>query len=394
MISPWRNLCGVAEHSRRLVPALERLGIETSVAEIDTDLIDRLGPSELSVEFGRLFEEAAASSDVVHVQHEYRLMRGRASLADSLSVLREIVVAATDAQKPLFITWHSLPPRALASPWRVGTWLSANREWRRLMNALNDSLTTTSVVQARFALEALRRAGSKTGNTTVIRPGVTQVGATRLTDGEAAARREALGIPNDARVIVMFGFVTPYKGHSTALAALQRLDPSYHLLIAGGQHPLGDGAAIERIKHQVAAMPALSGRVHVTGHLDDADVGPTLAVADVCVAPYEPWAALTGSGAVGIVLASGKPVIASALPLFEEMHAESGCLELVPPGDSGALANAIRDLVADGSRRMELAKAAAEYCRRFSWDAVAAEHARAYAAVAQSKSQMPLPAEN
>jgi len=56
-------------------------------------------------------------------------------------------------------------------------------------------------------------------------------------------------------------------------------------------------------------------------------------------------------------MAAGKPVIASAIPGIKEAltHAESGWL--VTPGDAGALANAIRILLADPNLAQRLASA-------------------------------------
>ena len=166
--------------------------------------------------------------------------------------------------------------------------------------------------------------------------------------------RANLGIPADATVLVLFGFVSAYKGHATALDALEQLGPPFHLLVAGGNHPLGDMSAVARLEQTVTSRPSISGRVHITGHLENDEIPKILGLADVCVAPYESWAALAGSGAIPTAIASGKPVIASALPVFKELNEVDECLMLVPPGDPTALADAVRQVVGAADLRAEL----------------------------------------
>ncbi|HQT79310.1 MAG TPA: hypothetical protein PLD10_19850, partial [Rhodopila sp.] len=69
-----------------------------------------------------------------------------------------------------------------------------------------------------------------------------------IAPAQADAIRQAAGradfpvlarLPDDARLIGTFGFLSPYKGYETALRALTYLPDDYHLLIFGGVHPQG-----------------------------------------------------------------------------------------------------------------------------------------------------------
>lgn len=61
------------------------------------------------------------------------------------------------------------------------------------------------------------------------------------------------------------------------------------------------------------------------------------------------------------MLASGRPVIATALPQTQVGRVVSGCGMLVPPGDGAAFARAIVALVADPAQRRSLGAAARAY---------------------------------
>ena len=61
------------------------------------------------------------------------------------------------------------------------------------------------------------------------------------------------------------------------------------------------------------------------------------------------------------MLASGRPVIATAEPETQVGRVVGGCGVLVPPGDGAALARAIVDLAADPARRHALGAAARRY---------------------------------
>jgi glycosyltransferase involved in cell wall biosynthesis len=84
---------------------------------------------------------------------------------------------------------------------------------------------------------------------------------------------------------------------------------------------------------------------------------------DVAVVPslYEPF------GIVALeALACGVPVIASAVGGLKEIVADGQCGLLVPPGDPGALARALRLLLTNEASRRRLAAGALLRAQQFS----------------------------
>ena len=95
---------------------------------------------------------------------------------------------------------------------------------------------------------------------------------------DRVGRDQAHGIPEGAVVVGAVGGVTPEKRLPELLAAMATLgdrQPPLHLLVVGAPAAHYDVAAD-------AAARGLEGRVHVTGFVDDTELGAYLAAIDIC----------------------------------------------------------------------------------------------------------------
>jgi len=93
-----------------------------------------------------------------------------------------------------------------------------------------------------------------------------------------AAIRARHGVPDDAVVVGAVGGVTPEKRLPELLAAMAALgerQPALHLLVVGAASAHYDIVAD-------ASARGLAHRVHVTGFVDDAELGAYLAAIDIC----------------------------------------------------------------------------------------------------------------
>jgi glycosyltransferase involved in cell wall biosynthesis len=163
-------------------------------------------------------------------------------------------------------------------------------------------------------------------------------------------------------VILFFGLLRPYKGLDTLLRAFRELEGA-ELWIVG--NPRMDVGPLRRL------AAGVSGRVRfVTRFVEDAEVPAIFRRADLVVLPYRD---AEQSGVLYTGLAFGKPLVLSSVGGFPEVAA-TGAARLVAPEDSGALAQALGELVADPAARERLAAAArAAAAGPYSWDAVAAQ---------------------
>jgi glycosyltransferase involved in cell wall biosynthesis len=182
-------------------------------------------------------------------------------------------------------------------------------------------------------------------------------------------------------VILSFGLLRPYKGIENLIEAYGRTvgkngAPGAELWIVG--NPRMD---VEPLRRQAREA---GGRVRfVTRFVDEAEIPAIFRRADLVVLPYLD---AEHSGVLYTGLAFGKPLLLSEVGGFPEV-AETGAARLVPPGDTGALTAALRDLIGDEAARAELAAAASRAATGpYSWDEAARLHLDLYRDLLEARS--------
>jgi len=166
------------------------------------------------------------------------------------------------------------------------------------------------------------------------------------------------------------------KGFAEAFALIDDLaDAGYphRLVVAGRIH--------EWIAHDLAGLRARAGhpeRIEMRGYVPDLVRLYQRAAVFISSSRYE------GFGLPALeAMACGAPVVAFANSAVTEVVGGGGYL--VPDGDVGAMAAAVRALLDNPAASAEHASLGIEHARRFTWDASAALHVEAYrAALAHS----------
>jgi glycosyltransferase involved in cell wall biosynthesis len=182
---------------------------------------------------------------------------------------------------------------------------------------------------------------------------------------DAMSMRKEVGLPPEARVLMLIGSVQRPKGHWLMLEALAQMDPYVELvLVTGGVAPSYARTRRGRLKRALglpldnldallkdARRLGLARRVHVTGFRRD--VARIVAAADVVVFPsLEP----EGFGRPIIeAMALARPVVATDVGPSRELLGV-GAGRLVPP-ESGALASALRDVLGSPETRRAMGRA-------------------------------------
>ncbi|RME48196.1 MAG: glycosyltransferase family 1 protein [Chloroflexi bacterium] len=165
------------------------------------------------------------------------------------------------------------------------------------------------------------------------------------------------------------GSLKPWHGLDIlveAFSLLRRRDPGVRLLV------VGDGP----MREQMVADLSINGvidAVHFAGAVAPDEVPAWLASMDVAVAPYPDLEDFYFSPLkMYEYMAAGVPVVASRVGQIAELIEDGVNGVLVPPGDAGALVNALAWLRADASLRARLGPAGrATVLRDHTWDAVA-----------------------
>jgi phosphatidylinositol alpha-1,6-mannosyltransferase len=215
-----------------------------------------------------------------------------------------------------------------------------------------------------------------------IPPGVDTAAVTPLTAPERRAARARLGVPVNAPMVASVSRLVPRKGMDVLIEAASRLAPSFpDLVVAIG----GDG----RERHQLERRAAASlVDVRVLGRVSDDDRAALLGAADLFVmACRNRWGGLEQEG-FGIVFleaaAFGVPQVAGDSGGATEavLDGQTG-LVVGDPSDPGAVAEAIRTLLADPPLRRKMGRAARKRVQEsFDTDVLASRLAEALAGVA------------
>ena len=208
---------------------------------------------------------------------------------------------------------------------------------------------------------------------------------------------DAAGDDHAPMRVMVVGRLVPRKGVDLAITALGILADRGHrdveLVIVGGS---GDAAsatedAEARRLMDAARAAGVADRVRLHGRVSQADMPAVMRTADVvvCAPWYEPF---------GIVpleaMASGVPVVASAVGGLTDSVVDGVTGILVPPRDPAAIADALGELRADPARRRALGRAGRDRMEHgYSWATVAARTADAYRAVIQDAAVDGLPAD-
>ncbi|PIP60880.1 hypothetical protein COX00_00880 [Candidatus Uhrbacteria bacterium CG22_combo_CG10-13_8_21_14_all_47_17] len=176
-------------------------------------------------------------------------------------------------------------------------------------------------------------------------------------------KRERFMIPEEAFTLLFVGGLDKahaFKGVSQLLEAFAEIEGEPHLMIVGD----GDLRASYEMR---AADLGITKRVHFLGRLDQDSLVDAYRSADVFVFPSLSKAEAFGLAALEAE-ACGLPVVASDLPGVRTVVLQGQTGTLVPPGDVGALRDAIDLLRLDPPARSRLAEAATAHATSFVWE--------------------------
>lgn len=169
--------------------------------------------------------------------------------------------------------------------------------------------------------------------------------------------------------ILGIGRLVKQKGFDVLLRAFAeaKLD-SHDLLLAG------DGEELSSLEGLISEL-GLAGRAHLTGRAGRAKAMALFKGCDFFVLPSR----LEPQGIVNLeAMAAGRPVIATRVGGVPEIVLEGETGLLVPPEDSGALAEAMRRLAGDPGLRERLGSAGANRATEFTWPHLAQEYLGIY----------------
>lgn len=376
MFTSWQVRCGIADYSAHLVEALNGLGdVLVSVTAFD----HQPHPRSDYVAWGRQMN----AGDLAHIQHEYSFFGYRLPWRNHYPAL------VAQIHTPLVITRHVSFDGPFSIPGSGPVHLLRRLKWELYKRWLGPYATYLNYGMFRIAdaiivlsshlKEHLVRRGIPADRVHVIPAGV----PTMAPPAGGTALRAAWGW-QDRIVIGQPGYITPAKGHLTALAALRQLPERYCLLIAGGLRREADRPALTAIEREIARS-GLQSRVRITGFVPAADLPAHI---DACDALIYPYTQVDSSYSVVSGAAFQRaPLIVSDAPAHVELAGHCAGLKLFPVGDAAALARAIVEVTQNERLSQELVSGLRRYAREFSWSAIAARTREVYRRVLNQPEQ-------
>jgi len=179
--------------------------------------------------------------------------------------------------------------------------------------------------------------------------------------------RKGLGIDPNARVILFFGYIRPYKGLDILLKAFPEVQKRIHnavLLIAGeSKEPF------QKYEHLIRELGIAESVQCFIGYVPLEKVPLFFSSADIVVLPYRH---IYQSGVVHLAFGFQKPVVVTRVGGLPETveHGKTGFV--VPPEDPQALANAIGEAFSNPLRLEAMGENAYQKSQEgLSWSRIA-----------------------
>lgn len=150
--------------------------------------------------------------------------------------------------------------------------------------------------------------------------------------------RKKIGIEDDKKVLLFFGYIRPYKGLMhliNAMPVLLREDEKYFLLIVGEFYE-GKDKYFERIKE----LNLNSNVLIIDEFVPNEEVGIYYSASDVVVLPYN---SATQSGILNIAYGFKKPVVVTNVGGLPELVEDGKTGFIVEPQNPQALAEGIKN---------------------------------------------------
>jgi phosphatidylinositol alpha-mannosyltransferase len=172
--------------------------------------------------------------------------------------------------------------------------------------------------------------------------------------------------PKDGPVVMFVGRHEPRKGLAVLIEAVRSLPDDIRVWIAG------EGPETERLRAATASEP----RFEWLGLITEQEKTQRMRAADLLCAP-----SLHGES-FGVILlegmAAGVPVVASDLDGYRQVARPGVDALMAPPGDAGALADALKTALDGGPDVKALVENALERAATFSLDTLAERYAEMY----------------
>ena len=358
--------CGIAIYTDYLIhgirevdPTAEiKIVAEQGASPFEQDKFEVIPSWDRNEDYVESIISYTKGADIIHIQHEYSIYK----FDDRLP----LVLQGLDANAKKIITIHCVRPAQISEREAVDENFAAR------IAQLADQV----IVHLKSQKVILARLGIPSKKIHVISHG------TELSNEDQKASRKMLGLPTDAKVLLMFGFVKKHKCLHVVLEALVEILEKFkdvYLFVAGGLAPTAsqkDKDYAEFVGQRIVELDLQKNVIYTNKFFPNEDVPYLFGASDIVLFPYYEED-LSASGSLHLALGANKPVIASRIPKFEELKEVCDELLVLPYNSSGIAKIALR-LFEDPEFERFVLDRTEQFKQRTSWQAMAKQHLEVY----------------
>jgi glycosyltransferase involved in cell wall biosynthesis len=344
---------GIAHGMRSVLPVLaERCEIR----------VGELVASDGSQAYIDHLREACAGADLIHVEHNHGYFRHGRTKNIFSSVFRDIKV-------PVVLSVNEVP-----EPTRIG-WPSRSAIRRFIVaKQMRSTLRHTQAIYTYSAYQAHSLATLGAPAASIINYPHYVPKPIDSDDLDGNNWRQRNGIPSDARVMLVFGFISRRKRLELAIQALAKM-PKDTMLIIGGSPVFESDRLYFESTMEMAESLGLNDRIIVTGYLRDFDLASVMNAADLVLFP--PSDAYS-SGSLARAISFLRPILAASTSTVREIVQTDPCMATFEPDNADDLARKADELLDSAELRSQLSDACARYSVRYSIEARADHYVETY----------------
>lgn len=364
--------CGIGIYTSYLCRDVLEIGKEVRVlviaekgaSEIKTKNFETSPCFDRKEEYVKKIAETLSgfSPHVVHIQHEFAIFNPDERFLNLLEVLKK--------KTKVVLTLHTVHTN------ETSDWEGMNMnmgEYNCRMSQLVDAI----IVHQNSMKEALIKQGMNEELIHII-PHGTEI----LEKVDKAESRKKLGLPEDGRIILSFGFFGRYKSKELIIEALPKvLEEIPHAYVFFSGYPrewVREDFETRKLCEEKAKEHGVRNHViFAKRFIPNEEVHLVFGSSDVVVLPYF-QKYFSASGSLHLAIGAFKPVVVSRISKFEEAWKEISNEIIFDFNDSSKLAKILVRLMVDNNFRDSIIKSVRSYALKTSWDGVARVHAQLY----------------
>jgi glycosyltransferase involved in cell wall biosynthesis len=321
-ISTYNEECGIGKFNERVIEKLKATGnIQTEYYSKSLNIIKNL-PNAERANVVKDIVEVSSDFDLVHLQHEFGLY------SSAGKGFTEIIRGLDRIKKPKVVTIHTAPGLLLREK-IITKKLSPSQIKSRIYATLHNKKVFYTKLKAFQKVDKIVTFNEFTLNqlTDTVKVPINKILKTLLpvatdTSNPDTKYRIKLSIKKNDKLLVVSGFINPYKGFIDAVKAIAELPPEYKLVILGGINPdSGRHEDLSELK-AVIAKYKLDKRVVISGFIkNDKLLCAYLKACDIALFPYNPeYYKMASSDAINKAIMNSLTTIAYPVESFKEIN--------------------------------------------------------------------------